>query len=472
MRNSPLERNRAYALLNTAWHVVRSAVSTVPLFLRALSGKAEKPLPPNRFLEALHFLFVSGPRHYWKRPTAIAAGRSVSTFLHFLLERERRFVEKKNGKGFTLVEVMVAITVLSLILVMGLQSLGQIAALRTNVSDRVDLGQDLYYNVEKLVGIVKEGGTVDYEEYWNRFATGTGMSGGHYSVPTGFGNYGFGGTVSAAGSFGAGPYLCVSGTGTSMGTGGCLNSFNAAGTSMAGPQRYGQYALQFFDANSNADADGGNEDGIGTIVGDEDDEDLGSGPAAFEPGALLKELYLIKKNGAVPERLILRWNVITDPNAPSGYSCSVSGTGVATGSGCLGRLEMLRLVGRDYGLSHSGAAASSDRYDGKTDTWECRSDFYCAGRENTPVGAGDSYGAGTTEWVSVFPSDINVTNVSFTPYPHKDYRLAWKENNPSIRIAPYVRIDLTLGFSWDRRKKINNGANPQAHVTTSVSLSD
>ncbi|MDQ1343751.1 MAG: hypothetical protein QG650_471 [Patescibacteria group bacterium] len=139
MRNSPLESNRAYALLSTAWHIVKSAFSSVSLILRSLSGKAEKPLPPNRFFEALHFLFVSGPRHYWKRPTAISAGRSVSTFLHFVLERDRRFVEKTNGKGFTLIELMVSISVVSLILVMGFQAFAQISAFRTNVNDRIDL---------------------------------------------------------------------------------------------------------------------------------------------------------------------------------------------------------------------------------------------------------------------------------------------------------------------------------------------
>ena len=59
-----------------------------------------------------------------------------------------------------------------------------------------------------------------------------------------------------------------------MGTGGCLTSFNASGATMVGPQRYGQYALQFFDANANTDADLGDEDGNGVIVGDEDDEEL------------------------------------------------------------------------------------------------------------------------------------------------------------------------------------------------------
>ena len=116
---------------------------------------------------------------------------------------------------------------------------------------------------------------MDYEEYWNRAAVGTGTfagtvaSGtvaGRYSTPTGFGNYGNGGTVAPAGTFGNPPYLCRSGNGSAMGTGGCLTSFNAPGSSMAGPQRYGEYALQFFDANSNADADGGDEDGNGSIA--------------------------------------------------------------------------------------------------------------------------------------------------------------------------------------------------------------
>lgn len=105
----------------------------------------------------------------------------------------------------------------------------------------------------------------------------------------------------------------------------------------------------------------------------------------------MKELYLIRKNAAIPERLALRWTVSLDPNAPASATCTASATGAVTGSGCLGRLEMLRLVGRDYGLAHSGSIASGGRYDGRIDTWQCRSDFYCAGKENTPVGTGSSF---------------------------------------------------------------------------------
>lgn len=132
---------------------------------------------------------------------------------------------------------------------------------------------------------------------------------------------------------------------------------------------------------------------------------------------------------------------------------------------------MLKLVGKDFGLNHSGTTPSTGSFDGKIDTWQCVSDFYCAGPENTPVGAGSTFVAGNKEWVSVFPDDVNVSNLAFFPFPNKDYRLSWKETDPKIRTAPYVRINMTLGYSWFRRKRLTGNVNPQAHVTTTVSLS-
>lgn len=60
MRNSPLERNRAYALLKTVWHGVFSVWEGVVALLGSMVGRPPKgPLPANRFFEAVHFLFVS-----------------------------------------------------------------------------------------------------------------------------------------------------------------------------------------------------------------------------------------------------------------------------------------------------------------------------------------------------------------------------------------------------------------------------
>ena len=68
------------------------------------------------------------------------------------------------------------------------------------------------------------------------------LSGGHYNIPTGFGNYGDGGLVGTT-NFGTSPYLCRSaiGTGEKMRTDGCYGTgaLNTIGTDQRSkPQRY------------------------------------------------------------------------------------------------------------------------------------------------------------------------------------------------------------------------------------------
>lgn len=123
--------------------------------------------------------------------------------------------------------------------------MSNIGILRTMVSSRLDLNNELYSATEKFVDLIKTGGDIDYEEYWNRRVVGTNTSSGHYALFSGFGNYGSGGSLS---NYGDGLYSCVSGMGISMGTGGCMNASGAA-------QRYGQYRQQFIDYNSNANND-------------------------------------------------------------------------------------------------------------------------------------------------------------------------------------------------------------------------
>ena len=247
-------------------------------FLSIFRPKSIHPLTPNRFLELLHFILVSGPKKFWKKPTALGIGRSISTFLHFVFERDQKF--QKNGKkgAFTLVEVLVAITLLSIILIFAFSSLGQIAFFKTRTADRIDLSRDLYSNVEQIISFIKDGGSIDYEEYWNRNAVGLALENGHFRDQTGFGNYGKDGVIGGA-SFGSGSYYCLSGNGVNMGTGGCLTINNTFSASQSGVfQRYGQYNLQFLDLNSDRNSDGGalgDADGDGNPLGDVDDEEIG-----------------------------------------------------------------------------------------------------------------------------------------------------------------------------------------------------
>ncbi|MCK9272381.1 prepilin-type N-terminal cleavage/methylation domain-containing protein [Candidatus Gracilibacteria bacterium] len=370
----------------------------------------------------------------------------------------------KEKKGFTLIEMMISITVFSMIIVMAFEAMSNIGFLRLKISDRLDLNKDLYYSIENFVSLVKEfNGEIDYEEYFNRRAVGdTQYQSGHYQKFTGFGNYGNGGglvngILITPNNYGSGFYYCRS-SAINMRTGGCLdNDFNDGNAIMSGtPQRFGEYAFQFIDYNSNMNSDLGDEDGDGNIRGDDDDENLGSGPEAFS-GTQVKELYFIK-NGIKKERLYFRLNYKLDPDAPPGSSCTSLSGGIMSGSGCLGNIQMLKLIGKDLGLSHTGTTNA----DGIIDTWTCDSDYNCTGSNNLPTGA-------NSEWVDILPEYINIKNANFYLYPNKNYLYSWKEDNANININPYLRINMTVGFSWIKRKQIKM-SNQEVNISTTINL--
>lgn len=169
-----------------------------------------------------------------------------------------------------------------------------------------------------------------------------------------------------------------------MGTGGCAENFslNNKNTNFVGSmQRYGEYALQFWDYNANANADNGDENNDGKIVGDEDDRNLWDGPEVFS-GAI-HELYLLNKTDPKnPTRTFFRWKIIDDPNKNSSDSCEITkdSDGYFTaGDHCLGMIQMLKLRGLDRGSKHDGTGA--DAYDGVIDTWVCEAGWSCAGKD-------------------------------------------------------------------------------------------
>lgn len=75
----------------------------------------------------------------------------------------------------------------------------------------------------------------------------------------------------------------------------------------------------------------------------------------------------------------------------------------------------------------------------------------------------------------MFPEYINVKKIRFNIYPLKDPWRAWGAPDASLPtdispfIQPYVRMDLTLGLSWDKRKLIR-GDDPTISVSTTISL--
>lgn len=127
-------------------------------------------------------------------------------------------VKKMLGnKGFTLFEISITMAIFAMLMIAVLLSVENMSIARIKTDNRVALLQELYFFSEQLVTNVKEGGILDYEEYWNRQSFDTTIGSGHYINPDGVGNYGTGGDL--ASSTGAGLYYCRSGNGDRMGTG-------------------------------------------------------------------------------------------------------------------------------------------------------------------------------------------------------------------------------------------------------------
>lgn len=253
-------------------------------------------------------------------------------------------------------------------------------------------------------------------------------------------------------------------------------------------QRYGQYALQFWDYNSNADNDTGpdgttllgDEDGDGEIVGDEDDKNRWNGPYAINNNAKVYELYLTDKQNNT--RTLFRWNITKDPNAKEGEECAVEqgGEDITMNDACVGNIQMLKLKGVDYGENHSlvgpqeGSQGVKGIFDGKIDTWLCDVNRGWRGCGDTKIATGKD-----EEWVNLFSSQVNVRKFRLDVYPKKDPWLAAAAKDCgsldsdciSSFIHPYVRISLELGFSHGKRRSIRN-ENPTISISTTLSLDD
>jgi prepilin-type N-terminal cleavage/methylation domain-containing protein len=432
-------------------------------------------------------------KHYLKKflvpgqnihPPSSSEDHSELDFSDILFPKTMIDSNFSQKKGFTLVEIMLSITIFALLMTTVLESVQNMTFVRIKTENRVKLLEELYFFSENLVTYIKDGWSLDYEEYWNRQSFNTEIGTGHYIFPTWVWNYGSGGIITTD-TYGDLHYYCRSGTNNTerVGTGGCLWIRNASLTwavsdrNYSGTyQRYGQYVLQYMDYNGNADADGwvpGDEDNDLNISGDEDDKDIGDGPEVISWA--LTELYLIDQEWWT--RTFFRWIVRPDPNAPAWTTCVLTGT--LTGSGCIGNIQVLRLRWVDLGMDHSGTLVSSTNgaFDGTIDTWVCHIDWNCMGPD-----IGNGYGNLATwhdsEWVDIFPDTVHVKSIRFTAYPKKDPWKAWGSPDAlqwsdqiSPFIHPYVRVELTLGFAWGKRRLLN-GDDPNISLNTTLSLSD
>lgn len=131
-------------------------------------------------------------------------------------------------RGMTLLELMISMTIFALVMISVVASVQSMSMARLKSVNRMLLTEQLYFFSEQLFTEIKNGGTIDYEEYWNRKIVGTDISNGYYTIPTGVGNYGYGGNIGTD-TYGSGVYYCRSDSGQFMGTDGCIEDrFNSS----------------------------------------------------------------------------------------------------------------------------------------------------------------------------------------------------------------------------------------------------
>jgi type II secretory pathway component PulJ len=70
-------------------------------------------------------------------------------------------------KGFTLLEVIIAVTSFFLLLAAILNIYTRMIKLKYNIQARTNVTQDTYFAIEKINLLLKDY-TIDYEEYFNR----------------------------------------------------------------------------------------------------------------------------------------------------------------------------------------------------------------------------------------------------------------------------------------------------------------
>lgn len=392
-----------------------------------------------------------------------------------------------NTRAFTLFEIMISMTIFALLMITVFDAVANIGIARTRSITRITLLEELYFFSEKLATSIKEWGIVDYEEYWNRQVVGTGTATGHYLLPTWYGNYGSGWVLWTT-VYGSGYYYCRSG-GTPMtkvGTGGCMSGNNSDANwwspdiNYSGSlQRYEQYMLQYTDYNGNNDTallDNnmlGDEDGNGNIRWDEDDKDIGDGPIVLSGST--PELYLY--DPTKKERTYFRWTYKDDPGLPAS-TCIYNW--LNAWSGCLGNIEMLKLTWLDIGFAHTGGIlAGTGWFDWVIDTWACHPDWPCTSPALKLPWAVWSYTLPAwvdSEWVKLFPDYVSVRQLSFTVYPRKNPWRSWAAPDDlstpgfiSPFIQPYVRLQMTLGLAWEKRKLIR-WDDPTIAISTTISL--
>lgn len=357
----------------------------------------------------------------------------------------------KNKNAFTLIEILVWIVIFSIVIIGWFQALSSVTLWKIKLMEKTDITKESFYFSEKFFEEIKKGGTIDFEEYFNRKVLwNTTFWSWHYAIPSWFGNFWSDG-VAGSNTYWTWFYYCASPNLTQMWTGWCYISWKN--------QRYWQYAFQFIDYNSNFDIDIWDENWDGNIRWDDDDEPIWEWPDVFTWWTNVKEIYLISWDRK--KRTLFRWNWKLDP-----YTSKITPTPTCNSSTfwswCLWTIEFLKLEWKDWWINHLKSWIWL--YDWIIDTWIIDKDF--TGWVEIIAGSN----LDTWFWQPIFSNNTNVSDFKVYMYPNKDKKYAWK-NYSYIDFNPYLKIQITLSPSlakkWGIKWKI-----PEIKLATTINLTD
>ncbi len=385
---------------------------------------------------------------------------------------EQKQSMKKINAAFSLIEILIGILIVSFVILAWFEALSAIGVWKIKLIEKSTIEKEAFFAGEKFFEMIKTWGTVDYEEYWNRYSSNTVYSSGHFLNKSGFWNFGRSGNPGTS-VYWQKFYYCISGNWLANVLSGswCLSNAvwrkNSNNLSMANTfQRFGQYEQQFIDYNSDYDNNSPlwDEDSDGNIVWDADDLFMWLWPQAFPNSTDVWELYLINWTGT--ERTFFRWNVWLDPDRPSWSVCTW--TKIMTWTGCLWTIEFLKLQGRDWWFDHISwwsPDADGSQNDWIIDTWIIDPEFVSWW---TTIIADSNI---TSYWQPIFPNSIHVKNVEFYTYPYKSLKYSFRDASDAVKMAPYVQIKITLQPSWQQKRKIK-WSIPEVTFSSTIELTE
>jgi prepilin-type N-terminal cleavage/methylation domain-containing protein len=362
-----------------------------------------------------------------------------------------RLKHHKNA-GFTLIEVLVSVVLSGILLSSAFAAFQGILKSQIRLSGSINIQRNLFYLNEKLSSLIREWGTIDYEEYFNRRILGyeKSMSNTWWTY-TETSSYGNGNNASGR------PKLYLCGVESGDNGEGCLGGNTVA---LAWP------TLAFDESLSDKHMGYGQYSTLGVNYRS------GSGfptpmrlPPIFPEGNTeirnkwMGDLYLIKK---LPdnsfERSYFRHTYIQDPTQANPVC-----TPATSVTWCLGKIQMTRLVSCDT-LPTGG--------DGIIDAWVPHTDFW--GEENPCDIIDDvskiSTATDTLVWADISSPDMNITRAGFLPTPLKIPGQMAGAGEEALSPMVQIHLEVQLAQGIIARGLIQESENTPRLLTTVFDL--